>query len=121
MAREVVDSAFAVRRELGAGLLESFYCEALEMELVDRGIHVAREVPVVVEYKQRRLRNSFRVDFVAGHKVLVEAKAAKDLHPVFEAQTLTYLRLTGCPIGLLINFSQPRLADGIRRFVMSNA
>lgn len=118
IARQVVDSAFAVHSTLGPGLLESVYEECLAVELADRKIPVARQVLVPVRYRQRTLDAGFRMDMVVGTKVVVELKAVEKLIPLHEAQLLTYLKLGGMRLGLLINFNVPRIKDGIRRLIL---
>jgi len=114
-AASVVDAALEVHRELGAGLLESAYCAALDMELSQRGIAVQRECDVACFYKGTELGMSYRMDMVVGDCVVVEVKAVQDLLPVHHAQLLTYLRLSGHRLGLLINFNVPLLKGSIKR------
>lgn len=101
---EVVDSFHEVHRQLWAGLLESMYQEALAHELRLRGFFVRQEVPVPVEYKVRVLPLGFRLDLVVNDCVLIEVKAVESLHDVAFAQIDTYLKLTGLPVGFLVNF-----------------
>ena len=114
----IVDAAIEVRRTLGGpGLLESVYEEALAEELRLRGLAVERQLPVPIIYKGRALSTPLRLDLKVEGLVLVDAKAVKDWNPVFEAQMLTYLRLTGFKLGLVINFGDRLVKDGIHRVV----
>jgi GxxExxY protein len=115
----VVDSAFAVHQELGPGLLESVYEECLALELRARGVVVWRQVSLPLVYRGRALDGALRIDLVVADLVVVEVKAVERLQPVHEAQLLTYLKLSGRQLGLLINFNVPRIKDGIRRLVLS--
>ncbi len=116
----VVDSAIEVHRTLGGpGLLESVYEESLAFELELRGLTVERQLPVAVRYKGRLLAGDLRLDLIVEGMVLVEVKAVKDLHPVFQSQLLTYLRLSGVKLGLLINFGERYVKDGIYRVINS--
>ena len=101
----------------GPGLLEDIYEEAMEEELRLRGILVERQVPVRLTYKGRILRKPLRLDMKVGGLVLVDNKSVNEWHPVFEAQMLTYLRLTGLKLGLVINFGERYVKNGIYRVV----
>ena len=113
----ILAAAIEVHRELGPGLLESIYIECLEQELSARGLRFARQLTVPITYKGTRLRSSYRVDLVVEDKVIVEVKSVETLAVVCKAQVLTYLRVTGKPAGLLINFNVPRLMDGAKRLL----
>lgn len=114
----VVDAAIEVHRLLGGpGLLESVYQEALACELQLRGLRVETQKPVPVVYKGHRLASDLRLDLLVEGKVVVECKATTEHHPVFDAQGLTYLRLSGLKVGLVINFGVPLVKDGIHRVV----
>jgi GxxExxY protein len=115
----IVDSAYAVHLELGPGLLESVYEQCLALELQARGLALARQVSQPVAYRGARMDFGFRLDLLVEDLVVVEIKAAERLLPVHEAQLLTYLKLSGRQLGLLINFNVPRIRDGIRRLVRS--
>jgi GxxExxY protein len=112
----IIGAAIEVYRALGPGLLESAYQSCLERELIERGHHVERQRAFPVVYKGTAIRRRFRLDMVVDRKVLVEIKAVKHLVPVHEAQILSYLRLSGLPLGLLINFHCTTLIAGLRRF-----
>jgi len=119
VARQIVDSAFAVHTTLGPGLLESVYEQCLAFELASRNIAVERQVPVPVTYRGVLIDAAFRMDIVVAGMVVVEVKAVEKMVPIHEAQLVTYLKLSGYPIGLLINFNVPLIKDGIRRMVRS--
>ena len=118
IAREIVDSAFSVHKALGPGLLESVYEQCLAYELHTRKHHVARQVNLPVTYRDIRIEAGFRIDMIVDESVVVEIKASEKMIPVHEAQILTYLKLSGHRLGLLINFNVPRIKDGIRRFAL---
>lgn len=115
---QIIGAAIEVHRALGPGLLESAYQACLAHGLSIRDLPFEKEKPVPVEYKGVRLDCGYRPDFIVADKVVVELKAVQEIHPVHEAQLLTYLRLTGCKVGLLINFDVPLLKDGITRMVL---
>ena len=115
---EIIGAAIEVHRTLGPGLLESSYRECLCSELLLRGVSFEREFPLPVEYKGIRLKCGYRIDLLVSELVVVEIKAVESLAPVHEAQLLTYLRLGGWKLGLLINFNVVVLKDGIRRRVL---
>ncbi len=114
----VIGAAIEVHRILGAGLLESVYEECLCRELELRNIPFERQKEVPLKYKGVDIDCGYRLDIVVDRKVLVELKACNSLEPVHEAQLLSYLRLTGIKVGLLINFNVPVLKDGIKRLVI---
>jgi len=115
---EVIGAAIDVHRSLGPGLLESAYEECLCHELTLRGLHFHRQQPVPVVYKDVKLACGFRIDLLVEKNVVVELKSIEALAPIHEAIVLTYLRMSGVRLGLLINFNVRVLKDGIRRFVM---
>lgn len=117
IAAVVIDAAFAVHRALGPGLLESVYEACLCHELSKRNIPFRSQVSLPVVYDSLRLDAGLRLDLVVGDAVIVELKAVEKNNPLFEAQLLTYLKLTGHRLGLLINFNVPLLRDGIKRMV----
>ena len=104
-----------VHSVIGPGLLESVYRTCLKFELEDRGLDVNVEYPIPVVYRGTRIDVGHRVDLLVSDLVLVELKAQTTLHPVYEAQLLSYLRMSNRPMGLLINFHVVHLRDGIRR------
>ncbi len=118
ISKLIVDAAIEVHRELGGpGLLEDVYEESLCEELRLRGILVERQLPVPISYKGRILARPLRLDLEVENLVLVDNKAISEWHPVFEAQMLTYLRLTKLKLGLVINFGERYVKDGIHRVV----
>lgn len=114
---QVVDAALKVHRALGPGLLESVYRACLEYELRSRGLRVRSEIPMPVLYGGVRIDAGYRIDLLVEETVVVESKAVERMIPVHEYQTLTYLRLSGFHLALLINFNVPQLRNGIRRIV----
>mgnify|MGYP000201888188 CR=1 FL=1 len=114
----ILGAALEVHQILGPGLLESSYQACLARELTLRGIPFAREVPVPLAYQGTRLDCSYRLDFVVQKRVVIEVKAVERVEPIHEAQLLTYLRLTGLPVGLILNFNVSWvLLDGVTRLV----
>jgi GxxExxY protein len=117
-AEAVVDAAFAVHSKLGPGLLESVYEVCLAHELEKRGRHVRRQLSLPVLYDGIRMDAGLRLDMVVDDCLVVEIKAVEQILPVHKAQVLTYLKLTGNRLGLLINFNTPLIRDGIRRIAL---
>ena len=117
LSGEIIGAAIEVHRVLGPGLLESIYEEAFLAELENRNIQVSRQVEVPVVYKEKRLQNVFRLDFLVAELIVVEVKAVERILLVHEAQLLSYLRLTQKKLGLLINFNSTVLSKSIRRIV----
>jgi GxxExxY protein len=118
LTQKIIGAAIEVHRAIGPGLLESAYQACLARELSVRGIPFEKEKPLPLDYKGVQLDCGYRLDFLVDDKVVVELKAVEIMHPVYEAQLLTYLKLTGCKVGLLINFNVPVLKDGITRRVL---
>ena len=118
ISRHIVDAAIEIHRNLGPGLLESAYQQCLAYELATRGISFEMEKPIPVVYKGVKLDCGFRLDLLVAGLVVVEVKSVDELAPIHEAQTLTYLRLTGCKLGILLNFNVPLMRDGIKRIVL---
>jgi len=114
----VIGAAIEVHRALGPGLLESAYEACLAYELTERDIPFERQKPIPILYKGVALDAGFRADLLVDGLVVVELKAVDALAPVHEAQVLTYLKLTGCKLGLLINFNVPVLKHGLKRLVL---
>jgi GxxExxY protein len=118
ISKIIVGSAIEVHRELGGpGLIEGVYEEAMVEELTRRGLQVERQLQVPILYKGKRLGNPLRLDLKIDRLVLVDNKAVNQWNSVFEAQMLTYLRLTGLRLGLVINFGEQFVKNGIRRVV----
>ena len=120
LTHRVIGSAIEVHRVLGPGLLESAYEECLARELTLRGLQFERQKSIPVVYKDVKLECGYRVDLLVEGRGIVELKAVEALAPIHEAIILTYLRLSGCPLGLLINFNVPVLKDGIQRYILGN-
>jgi GxxExxY protein len=118
ITRDIIGAAIEVHRYLGPGLLESAYHRCLARELMVRSIPFQWEWPLPLEYKGMRLECGYRVDLLVAGSVVVEVKAIDAIAPVHEAQLLTYLRLGGWHVGLLINFNVVVLKNGIRRRVL---
>ena len=117
IARTIVDAALTVHRELGPGLLESVYEAVLAYELGQRGLRVRRQVPVPIQYGNVRFDEGFRADLIVEERVIVELKSVEKPAPVHKKQTLTYVRLADLRLGLLINFGEVLLKNGITRLV----
>lgn len=115
IARQVVDAAFQIHAQLGPGLLESVYRVILWHELRKRGFSVEKEVSVPLEWDNLRFEGGVRADLIVEGKVIVEVKSLVELATVHKRQVLTYLRLTNCRLGLLINFGEQRIKEGIVR------
>ena len=111
----ILQAAIAVHRALGPGLLESVYQRALADELEACGIGVAREVPLAFEYRKRKYERAYIIDLLVGGRVVVEVKAVEALTAIHLAQLMTYLKLSGHEVGLLLNFNTVLMKDGIRR------
>ncbi len=117
IAREIVDAAYKIHTTLGPGLLESVYQAVLAYELRKRGLEVGCQQPVLVVYEGVQLEVGFRADLIVAGKVIIELKSIEELAPVHKKQLLTYLRLTGLRLGLLVNFNVALIKDGITRVV----
>ena len=112
---EIRGAIFDVYNELGPGLLESVYEEALAFELKERGLKVERQVEVPIRYKGNELKTPLRLDLLIENQVIVELKSVEEMKPVFAKQLLTYSRLLNKRVGLLVNFSSNNIREGIRR------
>jgi GxxExxY protein len=119
ITERIIGAAIEIHRELGPGLLESAYEQCLIWELEDAGMHVDRQVLVPITYKGREVLDAFRLDLLIEKQVLVELKSIDDFAPVHTAQVLTYLKLTGLKLGLILNFKVDVMRKGIRRVVNS--
>lgn len=118
LTKSIIGAAIEVHRAFGAGLLESAYEECLCRELFLQNIAFERQKAVNLEYKGLKLDCGYRLDLLVENKVVVEIKSVDTLAPIHEAQVLTYLKLGGWQVGLLINFNVPVLKDGIKRIVL---
>lgn len=121
ISKFVIDSAMRVHTELGPGLLESAYEACLAEELRKIDVHVETQAPVPLVYRGVRLECGYRIDLLVENSVVVEVKSVEAIAPVHQAQTLSYLKLSGKSLGLLINFNVVHLKDGIKRFVVGDA
>ncbi len=117
LTEKIIGCAIEVHRQLGPGLLESTYESALCVELADAGIEVQKQAVFPIVYKGREI-GEYRLDLLIEDAVIVEIKSVERTDPIFEAQLLTYLRVTGKKVGLLINFNSRLLKQGIRRLVL---
>lgn len=117
IARVAVDAMLLVHRELGPGLLESSYQHCLAYELAERGLAVETEVVLPLTFKGVKLDAGYRIDIWIERKVILEVKSVEALHPIHTAQLLTYLKLTENRLGILVNFNEKLVRDGIRRIV----
>ena len=118
LSERVIGAGIEVHRTLGAGLLESVYLACLALELELAGIPSRRQVALPVRYKGLAVPLGFRADMIVAETIVVEVKAVPTILPVHEAQLLTYLRLSGLRVGLLMNFHAPRLKDGLKRLAL---
>ena len=114
---KVIDICYHIHRHLGPGLLESAYEDVLAYELKKSGLEFERQVVVPIVYEDIKLEIGFRADIIVEKKVIIEIKSVEELTPVHFKQLLTYLRLSGMKVGLLINFNKELLKDGIKRIV----
>ena len=118
LTEKIIGFAINVHRHLGPGLLESAYEECLCYEIEQSGLSFRRQVALPIVYKTVRLDCGYRMDIVVQDQVIVELKTVERLLPIHEAQMLTYLRLSGCRIGFLMNFNVPMFKQGLRRFIL---
>ena len=114
---DVIGEAIKIHRELGPGLLESVYETVLAAALIRKGYNVQRQVPIGIEYDGLKLEDAFRIDILVDKRLVVEIKSVENLAKIHAKQLLTYLRLTKQPVGLLLNFSNLTMKEGIRRLV----
>ena len=117
-AKAAVDAGLKVHRTLGPGLLESAYETCLEYELQSRNIHVERQVALPIVYGELKLDASYRLDLVVDHEVIIEIKSVDELAPIHHAQLLTYLKLSGLRLGLLMNFNVALFKQGLKRIAL---
>jgi GxxExxY protein len=118
LSKQAVDAAIKVHRALGPGLLESVYEICLTHELRKRGLQIETQVPIPVVYDGIRLEAGLRIDLLVAKQLIIEIKAVEQMNRIFKAQVLTYLKLTGLRLALLINFNVLLLKDGIERVVL---
>jgi GxxExxY protein len=120
IAKIVFNSALKVHQALGPGLLESAYCECLCYELYKAGLYVEKQKPLPLVYEEIKLDAGYRVDIMLENKFIIEVKSVEELHDIHLAQLLTYLKLSDCKLGLLINFNVLLIKDGIKRVINGN-
>lgn len=120
LTEKVIGAAIDVHRTLGPGLLESAYEECLCYDLTQAGLMFKRQVPLPVQYKDVKLDLGYRLDVVIERRLILGIETVERIIPIHEAQLLTCLKLTGTPVGLLLNFNVPILRHGIKRMVRSN-
>jgi len=118
LATQIVDIAIKIRRALGPGLLESVYEKCFEYELIERGINYQRQKEVPIIYESLKVEDGLRLDLLIDNLVIIELKAQENYHPVWEAQLLSYLKLTNKRLGMLINFHVPLMKNGIKRLIL---
>jgi GxxExxY protein len=118
LTEKIIGAAMEVHSYWGPGLIESIYEKSLAHELNLRGLEVKRQVRLDLKYKDLELDDEFTLDLIIEGKVIVELKVVKELVPIHEAQLMTYMKLTGCKVGLLINFNVTKLKDGVRRLTL---
>lgn len=115
--KKVLDCSFQVHSALGPGLLESAYVECLYFDLIQSGLSVEKQKPLPLIYKEVNLEAGYRIDLMVENEVIVEAKSIEALNDIHMAQILTYLKLSDCRLGLLVNFNVLHLKDGIKRVI----
>lgn len=117
LSNKIIGCAISVHKQLGPGLLESAYQECIYYELVQSGLHVRKEVPMPIVYKEVKLDHGYRIDLLIENKVVVEIKTVEFLNDVHKAQVLTYLKLGNYRLGLLLNFHVSVMKEGIKRII----
>jgi GxxExxY protein len=117
ISEKIIGCSIEVHRSLGPGLLESAYQECLFYELQKAGLKVEKQKPLPLVYKDVKLDARYRLDLIVENKVIIEIKSIEALNDIHIAQVLTYLKVSGCKLGLLINFNVLRLTDGLKRLV----
>ena len=118
ISKIILDCAFKVHTALGPGLLESAYQECLAYEIIKKGLKVEKEKPLPLVYEEVKLNCGYRIDLLIENKVVVELKVVEAFRDVHIAQTLTYMKLSGCKLGLLLNFYTKSLKNGIKRLIL---
>ncbi|MCX6270005.1 MAG: GxxExxY protein [Bacteroidetes bacterium] len=116
--KKVLDCCFTVHTSLGPGLLENAYQECLFYEIQQTGLELKKQFPLPLVYKSIRLDTGYRLDLLVDNQVVVEIKAIESFSDIHVAQILTYLKLSGCHLGLLVNFNVPHLKNGIKRMIL---
>ncbi|MFP4313271.1 MAG: GxxExxY protein [Alphaproteobacteria bacterium] len=119
LTRDIIGCAITVHKYFGPGLLENIYEQCLAIELANKGFDVQKQISMPVAYKGHVLENAYRLDLWVNKKVIIEIKAAEKILPVHEAQILSYMKLAKSPLGLLINFNETLLKNGIKRYALT--
>ena len=117
ISRIVVDASYRIHVELGPGLFESVYEEILSYELMKKGLYISRQKTITIVWEEIKMEHGFRADLIVENKVLIEIKSVESIAPVHQKQVLTYLKLTNLKLGLLINFNEAYIKNGITRIV----
>lgn len=117
LSKIIVDTCYRIHVELGPGLFESVYEEILTYELMQKGLIVSRQQGIPVVWKEIKMEMGFRADLIVENKVLIEIKSVEAIAPVHQKQVLTYLKLTGLKLGMLVNFNEALIKNGITRIV----
>lgn len=117
LSKIIVNTGFQIHKALGPGLFESVYEEILFYELTQQGLEVSRQQAIPVVWKNIKMEQGFRADLIVENKVLIEIKSVENIAPVHQKQVVTYLKLTGLKLGLLINFNEALIKNGITRIV----
>jgi GxxExxY protein len=117
ITERIIGCAIKVHRSLGPGLLENAYQECLYYELIDAGLEVEKQKPLPLVYKEVRLDAGYRLDLIVEKKVIIEVKSIEAINDIHVAQLLTYLKISGCKVGLLVNFNVLKLTAGLKRLV----
>ncbi len=115
IGKEIVDCAFMIHKAMGPGLLESIYQDCFEIALRKKNIFFENQKPINLEFLNERIKDPFKIDLLIENNIIVELKSVDRMNPVFEAQLISYMKLTGCRLGYLINFNVPLIKDGIHR------
>jgi len=117
ISERIIGCAIEVHKSLGPGLLENAYQECLGYELIKAGLHVEKEKALPLVYKEVKLEAGYRLDLIVEHRVIIEVKSIEAINDIHIAQVLTYLKISGCKLGLLMNFNVLRLTEGLKRLV----
>jgi len=117
LSYKIIGAALEVHKNLGVGLLESTYEQALVYELNKLGFRIKQQIYLPLKYKEVNIDNAYRIDLIVEDKVIIEVKSVMEINPIFYSQVLTYLKLTNLKLGLLINFNSPLIKKGIHRIV----
>lgn len=120
LSKVIVDCCFEVHNTLGPGLLESAYEECLFLLICERGLQVERQKFVDIKFRNHHVRNAYKIDLLVEGSIIVELKTVEKILPIHGAQMITYLKLSDCQLGLLINFNVKMLKDGVKRYVSSS-